>query len=99
MGLEHEAAHFKSEHVQECLCGLVHSFQLSINLRIVPSARADIHNLFDERRWLMVPENSVLEIFSKSLVQSVGNRYYAQREKFPEFLVCPYFESLRFSNW
>jgi len=54
---------------------------------IVPSiARQDIHGLFDQHKWLLLPEDDIIDTFYDS-INSVGGEGHARRGSFPELPV------------
>ena len=77
-------------------------FSYGFTYEIVPSiAREDFHTLFDRGKWLLLPEDRILDVFLGSLSTSlVTGRLYADRKKFPTFenvhffISCPNFEFL-----
>jgi hypothetical protein len=60
-----------------------------MSLRIPSIARSDIHFTFDQKRWLLMPEDRILDTFCKSMgAIGKGNIEIAIRETFPKFTVC-----------
>jgi hypothetical protein len=50
-------------------------------------AKGDIHHLFDQGSWLLMPEDHILEIFSQSL-RPLGKDFKSDRDSFPVIDVC-----------
>ena len=58
------------------------------HLRILPSiATATLHHLFDRKKWLLIPEDFVIQEYYKSL-RTVVKCHYVCRGCFPQFSVC-----------
>ena len=63
--------------------------QLSVSLGIVPSiAESSLYRqLFDHGKWLLMPEDCILEKYRESL-DHVGAQSFPRRKGSPEFSVC-----------
>ena len=56
-------------------------------LQIVPSiATIDFHVLFDQQKWMLIPDEDVVKILGSTLVGRFGHT--VDRKLFPEFSVC-----------
>lgn len=59
-----------------------------LGLGIMPSiASPSMHDAFNKLKWLLIPEEHILDLYLKSLNVS-GAQSYAQREDFHDFPVC-----------
>jgi hypothetical protein len=70
---------------------------LGLRILCLQLAKSDIHGLFDYDKFLLLPDDDIINEFYDSLIILSGGLHYVAREKFPVLPVCLLYHDLTWS--